>query len=65
MCGALSASREAFEMSERSSRKRPAQKSNDKPREVSKKESFKSTGYDAVDAQLKNAQSIIIYSSLF
>ncbi|CAM0784026.1 TPA: hypothetical protein RP325_002936 [Acinetobacter baumannii] len=61
MCGALSASREAFEISERSSRKRPIQKPKDEP----KKESFKSSGYDAVDAQLKTAQSIIIYSSLF
>ncbi|HAV4508546.1 hypothetical protein K5D27_09445 [Acinetobacter baumannii] len=65
MCGALSVSREALETSGLSSRKRAVQKSNDKPREVSKKESFKSSGYDAVDAQLKTAQSIIIYSSLF
>lgn len=65
MCGALMASREAFELSERSSRKRTIQKSNDQPREEPKKESFKSSGYDAVDAQIKTAQSIIIYSSLF
>ncbi|MCG6649615.1 hypothetical protein GHT87_03985 [Acinetobacter baumannii] len=65
MCGALMASREALEISKISPRKQPIQKSNDKPREVSKKESFKSSGYDAVDAQLKTAQSIIIYSSLF
>ncbi|MDV7995675.1 hypothetical protein R5L05_18395 [Acinetobacter baumannii] len=59
------ASREAFELSERSSRKGPIQKSNDQPREEPKKESFKSSGYDAVDAQIKTAQNIIIYSSLF
>ncbi|EME4727146.1 TPA: hypothetical protein PKT77_003513 [Acinetobacter baumannii] len=65
MCGAHMASREALEISKISSRKRPIQKSNGQPREESKKDSFKSSGYDAVDAQLKNAQSIIIYSSLF
>ncbi|MEG8267371.1 hypothetical protein MKR65_15590 [Acinetobacter baumannii] len=37
MCGALMASREAFELSERSSRKGPIQKSNDQPREEPKK----------------------------
>ncbi|EMI8962144.1 hypothetical protein ACY3WP_001565 [Acinetobacter baumannii] len=61
MCGVLSASREAFEMSELSSRKRPVQKPKEKP----KKDQFKSTKYDAVDEHLKNVQDIIKCTTLF
>ncbi|MCW1497054.1 MULTISPECIES: hypothetical protein [Acinetobacter calcoaceticus/baumannii complex] len=61
MCGVLSASREAFEMSELSSRKRPVQKPKDEP----KKDPFKSEKYDAVDEHLKNVQGIIKCTTLF
>ena len=61
MCGVLSASREAFEMSEFSSRKQTVRK----PKEELKKDQFKSNKYDTADEHLKNVQGIIKCTTLF